>query len=256
MPMNIMEMKSALKRLRLSGMSETLEARALQADQARTPFLESFCTLIQDELDRRDSSAIDTRFRKSGLDERKLLSEIDWSFNPKLPRNAALELFTLKFIGKGENAMLIGSAGTGKSHIAKAIALAAILTRYEVVYRDAQDLVMVLGDAVSNVERKRILKSFTEADLLVIDDLFLRKIPSTAIEELQEVIFGRYRKKRSTLVTSNRVVDDWAKLLGDAAASSAILDRLMHHCYLLHFEGPSWRLKQSAERIAKKGEKG
>jgi DNA replication protein DnaC len=255
MSMTLVEIQANLRRLRLSGMCETLEARSLQATQGNMPFIETFSSLIQDEIDRRDTRFIESRFRKSGLDERKLMSQFDWGFNPKLPRNAALELLTLKFVTLGENAMLIGSPGTGKSHIAKGVALAAIQSRYDVIYRDAQDLVLTFADA-SGLERRKILKTYSEADLLVIDDLFLRKIPPCAIEELQEVIFARYRKSRSTLVTSNRVIEDWGKLLGDAAAAAAILDRLLHNCKMLDFEGPSWRLKQAGERVAKKGRNG
>jgi DNA replication protein DnaC len=252
MTMNFTEIQQSLRRLRLSGMSETLETRALQADQGRLPFLDAFATLIQDEIDRRDTKSIDARFRKSGLDERKHLNEIDWGFNHKLPRNAVLEMFTLKFLTQGQNAILIGNAGTGKSHIAKALALAALKSGYSVVYRDAQDLVIASSE-MNGSDRKRMLKAFSEADLFVIDDLFLRKLPPNAVEEIQEVIFVRYRKHRSTVITSNRVLEDWAKLLGDAAATSAILDRLMHRCKMLDFEGPSWRLKESAEAIAKRG---
>jgi DNA replication protein DnaC len=252
MTMNFTEIQQSLRRLRLSGMSETLEARALQADQGRLPFMEAFATMLQDELDRRDTKAIDGRFRKSGLDERRLLSEIDWGFNPKLPRNAILELFTLKFLAQGENALLIGNAGTGKSHIAKALALAALKSGYGIVYSDAQDLVIGTGE-LTGIKRKKMLKTFSETDLFVIDDLFLRKLPPNSVEELQEVVFARYRKQKSTIITSNRVIEDWSKLLGDAAATSAILDRLMHRCKMLDFEGPSWRLKESAESIAKKG---
>lgn len=255
MPMNLTEIQTNLRRLRLSGMSETLEARLQQSTQGNIAFIDAFGALVQDEMDRRDTAAIESRFRKSGLEEKRLFSEIDWGFNSKLPKNAALELLTLKFIPQGENALLIGNAGTGKSHIAKAIAFAAIQARFNVLYRDAQDLVVVFADSIGHA-KKKILRDLTDADLLIIDDLFLRKLPPNAVEEFQEIIFARYRKKRSILVTSNRVLEDWSKLLGDAAASSAILDRLMHHCKMLSFEGPSWRLKESAERIAKKSKNG
>lgn len=252
MTMNLTEIQQRLRRLRLSGMSETLEARSLQADQGRLPFVEVFASMIQDELDRRESKAVEARFRKSGLDERKQLNDIDWGFNQKLPRNSVLELFTMKFLAQGQNALLIGNAGTGKSHIAKALALSALKSGYAVVYRDAQDLVIETGE-LSGAERRKTLKTYTEADLFVIDDLFLKKLPPNSVEELQEIIFARYRRQKSTVITSNRVIDDWSKLLGDAAATSAILDRLMHRCKMLDFEGPSWRLKESAELIAKKG---
>ncbi len=97
-------------------------------------FIETFSLILQDELDRRRSRLIERRYQQSGLDAKLTLAEFDWGFNPKLPKHACFELHTLKFIAGGENALLIGRPGTGKSHIAKAIAYHAILQGYRVQY--------------------------------------------------------------------------------------------------------------------------
>lgn len=251
MPMNMTELNLALKRLRLSGIQATLEARALQVAQGELTFLDGFTSLIQDELDRRRSKLIERQFQLSGLVERKTLSEFDWSFNPKVPKKTALELNTLRWIEAHEDALLIGSPGTGKSHIAKSIATTAILAGYRVIYRDAHVFFEDLAQAQALGTRKKWLHMLSQADLLIIDDLALRKLPVTAGEELLEIIMNRYEKK-STLITSNRILDDWGKVLGDQTISSAILDRLLHHGHLLKFEGRSYRLKQAAERAAAK----
>jgi len=248
--MNMIEIERALRELRLSGMAQTLSTRLLQAQAAQEPFLQTFAAMLQDELDRRHTRLMERRYKRSGLDEKVGLADFDWRFNPKLPRAACFELHTLKFIAEGANALIVGKPGTGKSHIAKALAYQATLAGHDVRYleADAEFARYALG---STGERADLLKDWVEPDLLVLDDLFLaRRISEHAAEVLQAIVHQRYKLRRSVVVTSNRVVQDWGRYLGDATMATTILDRLMHRCTMLEFEGKSYRLKEAAARIA------
>lgn len=139
MTMSMPEIERSLKQLHLSGVRDTLETRLLQAQAANQPFLETFSIILQDELDRRQTRLIERRHKQSGLEEKLTFAEIDWSFDPKLPRQACLGLRTLKFVSAGENALLIGKPGTGKSHVAKAVANQAVLQGYKVQYLATDD---------------------------------------------------------------------------------------------------------------------
>ena len=249
MPMNSAELDSALKRLRLSGIQATLSSRALQVNQGQLSFLEGFASLIQDELDRRRSKWIERQFLLSGLVRPQALDGFDWSYNPKLPKGPILELAALKWVADHEDALLIGQPGTGKSHVARAVGSAAVMAGLRVIYREAHIFFEDLAQATALGNRKKWLTSLSDADLLVIDDLALRKLPASAGEELLEVVMNRYGK-RSTMITSNRILEDWGKVLGDQTLASAILDRLLHRGHLLRFDGRSYRLKQAAERAA------
>jgi len=250
MPMSITELERALRSLRLSGMTATLQARALQVASHEMDFIEAFSWLVQDELDRRHSRLLERRYSLSGLPERKDLKSFDWSYNPRLPKRDILELSTLKFIDAKEDILAIGQPGTGKSHLTKAIALLAVQRGAKVIYREARELIEDITQARELGTLRKYRALLHAADLLLIDDLFIRKLPAHAGDELADVLMSRY-EKRSTIVTSNRIIDDWGKLLGDVVVVTPLLDRLLHHGHLLKFEGKSWRLKESAARLAK-----
>jgi len=249
--MTMPELQRALRALRLSGMIATLEARAMQVQSHQMNFLEAFSWLLQDELDRRHSRLLERRFSLSGLPERKDLKDFDWAYNPKVSKREVLELATLKFIEAREGALMIGQPGTGKSHCAKAVAQLAVQHGYKVFYREAHVLIEEINEARELAELRKYRAQINAADLLLIDDLFLRRLPPNAGDELADVLMSRYEKS-SVVITSNRGVDDWGKLLGDVVVVAPLLDRIMHHGRLLKFEGKSYRLKEAAEKVAKR----
>jgi DNA replication protein DnaC len=244
--MNVIELERALRQLRLGGMAAVLETRLRQAQAEPMAPLDLISCLVSDELTRRADRLLERRRKQAGFrDPDRPLDNFDFSFNPKINRSLVFDLATGAFINKREDALFLGPGGTGKSHLAQAIGQAAILQGYRVLYRETHVLLDDLAEAVVENTRREYMESVSTVPLLIIDDFGMRKLPHTAAEDLLEIIMRRY-ERASTLLTSNRPVEDWGKLLGDVAAVSSMLDRLLHHGHVLKCGPRSWRTKTAA----------
>ena len=241
--MNTIELTRALKQLRLSGIADVLDTRLVQAQAERMVHLDFLSVLVGDELVRRQDRLLAKRLKEACFrDVARTLDTFDFDFNKKMNRKLLFELATARFVAQHEDALFLGPPGTGKSHLAQAIGSAVIQQGYRVLYREAHVLLEELADAALAGERKQYIERVSTVPLLIIDDLGMRKLPATAAEDLLEIIMRRYERV-STLLTSNRPVEDWGKLLGDTAAVTAMLDRLLHHAHLLKCGPRSWRTK-------------
>jgi DNA replication protein DnaC len=201
--------------------------------------------LVSDELFRRQDRLLERRHKQARFrDPNRSLENFDFDFNKKMNRALVYELATGRFIAQREDALFLGPPGTGKSHLAQAIGRAVIHQGFRAWYREAHVFLEELADATLDGIQKDYLADLTTVPLLIIDDLGMRKLPHTAAEDLLEVIMRRY-ERASTLLTSNRPVDDWGKLLSDTAAVTALLDPLMHHAHVLYFDSSSTRKRDA-----------
>ena len=244
--MNLTELQRSLRQLRLGGMAAVLETRLRQAQAEPMAPIDLLAKLVSDELTRRSDRLLERRRKLAAFrDPNKTLDNFDFTFNPKLNRSMVFDLATGAFIDRREDALFLGPGGTGKSHLAQAIGQSAILQGHKVLYRQTHILLEEVGEATLEGKRKQYMESISSVALLIIDDFGMRKLPQTAAEDLLEIVMRRY-ERASTLLTSNRPVDDWGKLLADVAAVGAMLDRLLHHGHVLKCGPKSWRTKMTA----------
>lgn len=234
------ELVPILKRLRMSGVLESLQLRVEQAVEDKASYPEFLFRVVSDELERREAKQLQTRLRRANFEHAKTLEDFDFAFNPNIPKHKVIDLATCAFVKRRRNALLLGDTGTGKSHVAQAIGHRACLLGLDVLFISAQKVFTSLRAARADDSYDRVIARYTRPDLLVLDDLGLRALVQDEPLDLYEIIRCRY-EQGAILVTSNRAVDEWPTLFDDALMASAAMDRLLHDAAVLSFEGESYR---------------
>lgn len=240
-------LRKSLRQLRLSGLADSLEIRLQEAAGHQLGYSEFLELVLQDELLVRNDRLIQRRVKSAQFREVKVLDEFDWSFNPSIHKKQIFDLATCRFLREARDVLFLGPPGVGKSFLVQAIAYQAIKSGFVVLYRSIFDLVRdFLHDEALDGQEK-VLARYLKPDLLVIDDMGMKQLPKRSGEYLFEIIMRRY-ETRSTMMTSNRPLEDWGKLVGDVPAATAILDRFLHHAEVIEITGRSYRLQHQPAR--------
>ena len=245
---------SALKKLRLSGLLQSLDVRLQEAAGHNLSHREFLELIVQDEVLVRCERTLNRRVKAAAFRDLKTLDDFDWSFNPALKRKQVYDLATCRFVRERRDVLWLGPPGVGKSHLVQALGYQAIKAGFAVLYRSIFDVVRDFLHDEALTEDK-VLAKYLKPDLLIIDDMGMKQLPKRSGEYLFEIIMRRY-ETRSTMLTSNRPLEDWGKLIGDVPSATAILDRFLHHAEIIKISGKSYRLRnqnqngQAAEAVA------
>lgn len=244
-------LQNALRKLRLSGLMQSLDVRLQEASGNSLNHAEFLELILGDELEVRRNRLIGRRLKAAAFRELKTLEDFNWSFNTSIKKKTFYDFAAGAFIERASDVLILGPPGTGKSHLMQAVGYEAIKQGYRVYYRSVFDLVRdFLHDEAMGGEEK-ILDRYLRPELLMIDDMGIKHLPKRSGEYLMEVIMRRY-ENRSTMMTSNRPVEEWGKLVGDVPTATAILDRFLHHAEIITITGKSYRLRNQAGKNPKR----
>jgi DNA replication protein DnaC len=228
-------------------MLQSLEVRLQEAAGNSLTHAEFLELVLQDELLVRKDRQMQRHLKAAQFRELKTLEDFDWQFNPSIKKKQVYELASGRFIRENRDCLWLGPPGTGKSHLCQALGYQAVKLGFLVLYRSIFDVVRDFVEDEAFAGQDRILSKYLKPDLLIIDDMGIKQLPKRSGEYLFEIILRRYETK-STMMTSNRPLEDWGKLVGDVPAATAILDRFLHHAEIITITGRSYRLKDKAAK--------
>ncbi len=236
-------LKTILKRLKLSGILPTLPERVAYAHKAKLAELAFLELVLQDEVARRDQQNLSLRLDRAGFEEEQTLEGFDWDAPVTFDRTRVRDLFGLGFVERQQDVVFLGPVGVGKSFLASALGHAACRAGYDVLFVRVDHLLKQLHQARADHSTEKLLRRLLAPDVLVLDDFALRRLDPQQSSDLYEIILERHRRA-STIVTSNRTIDEWIPLFDDPVLAQSAIDRLAHNAYQVVLEGDSYRKRQ------------
>ncbi|MBD2872990.1 IS21-like element helper ATPase IstB [Paenibacillus arenilitoris] len=226
-----------------SRIPEVFDAHAEEAAKLNIPYLEFLDKLLQEEIAYKQDRFVRMRTRMANFPYHRTLEAYDFSFQPSIDERRIRDLATLRFVENRENLIFLGPPGTGKTHLAVALAIEAIKHRYTVYFITAHDLVQMLQQAYVNQTIKQKMKALSKPSLLIIDEIGYRKMEEPAAHFFFQIVSERY-ESGSIILTSNKSYGSWGDIFGDSVLATAILDRLLHHSTTVNIKGESYRVKE------------
>jgi DNA replication protein DnaC len=238
-----MNNNETLSYLCLTWIRANLDAELADAARKQRSHQEFLERLLAGEREQRLARAIERRFKDARIPARKNLADFDWAWPAKINRDQVKHLFTLRFLEEKANIVLIGGTGLGKTHLALALGGEICQHNRSVRFTTAAEIINTLTPAMAVGQLGSALKRYTAPEALIVDELGYLPIDRTGADLLFQVFSARY-ENGSTIITTNRTFNQWSKTFaGDAVQTSAVLDRILHHCETVIIEGRSYRMK-------------
>lgn len=236
------KLKTKLRDLKLAGMVKSLESRNKYALEKKASYIDFLELLIEDEYVNRKANSFNKRLNRSKLDTQKDLDCFDFNYQPELDKTLIMDMAACRFINEKNNIVFMGKPGVGKTHLANALGLEAIKQGYKVLFLHINDLIEKINVATADGTRHQLMNELINTNLVILDELGFKKLPSDSIDDFFEVIRNRY-ERGSIIITTNRNFEDWGSIFGDYTMASAIVDRIVHHAIIVKIEGESYRIK-------------
>lgn len=240
--------RGALIGLRMPRALEALDHTLAQLERGQISAIEAIDELLSEEYSTRESRRIDVALRTAKLMPIKTLESFDFSFQPSLDRERIAALAQLDFIRRAEVVHFLGPPGTGKSHLATALGVAAVKAGRTVYRATLAELIEALSRAEREGRLSEKIRFYARAALLIVDEIGYLPITRGGANLFFQLVNARY-EKGAMILTSNRGFAEWGEVFGDPVVATALLDRLLHHAVVIQIEGASYRLRAHADLI-------
>jgi len=237
------EIEKKLRIFRLSGMVAALEVRCKQATEDNLGYTEFLGLLLEDETNKRADNKHARLYKGAHFPFEKGLEDFDFTFQPSLKKHEIMELSTLRFLDRKANILFLGQPGTGKTHLSIAIALKALDHGKTVLFSSVWDMINTLRQSRADYSYQKKIQTYLKPDLLILDELGYRSMAESTVEDFFEIVSRRY-EKGSIIITTNRSINEWDKVFIDKTLTTAVVDRLLHHCSVIEIKGESYRFKK------------
>lgn len=238
--MNII--KARLKEYKLAGMYNNFEERISYANDKSISYIEFLNLLLEDEANNRRDNSYQKRYSKAKLPAYKTVDDFDFSFQPSIDKRVFNDALTCQFIRDKLNVVFIGSPGTGKTHLSIALGINALNKDFKVLFTSVSDMLYNLHVSKADNSFYKKLDYYLEPNLLILDELGFKKLPSYSADDFFEVISRRY-ERGSIIISTNKPYEQWGDIFTDNVLAGAILDRIVHHSQTFNINGPSYRAK-------------
>ena len=239
-------LKAVLKRLKLSGILAALPDRVAYARKAKLPELDFLELVLQDEIDRREQTNLAARIDKAGCERDHTLEGFDWDAPVTFDRDRVRDLFGLGFLDRCEDVAFMGPVGVGKTFLADALGHAACRAGKQVIALRADLLLKTIHQSRADNSTEKVMRVLLAPHLLIIDDFGLRRLDDRQSSDLYEIIIERHRRA-STIITSNRSVEEWIPLFADPILAQSAVDRFAHNAHHVVIEGDSYRPRKGPQ---------
>jgi DNA replication protein DnaC len=247
-PKTLDSIKKSLVALKMARALEVLDATLRKIEQGEINSIEALDHLLVEELTLRENRRVKAALMWARLTAIKTLAGFDFAFQPSLDRSRILALAELKFIDRAEVVHLLGPPGTGKSHLATALAVEAVKAGRSVYFSTLADIITSLAKAERDGQLRERIRYLCRAALLVVDEIGYLPVTPGGANLFFQLVNARY-EKGAMILTSNRGFAEWGEVFGDPVVATALLDRLLHHAVVIQIEGSSYRLRQHADLV-------